>query len=103
MIDRIKKTMLAGLGLAFLTKEKLEELSEDLVEKGKLSGKDRKEFMDELSEKAEDARKDVMGQIEKITRDTLQKMNIATRDDFLKLERQLKQLKKAVKEIKAKD
>lgn len=103
MIDRIKKTMLAGLGLAFLTKEKLEELSEDLVEKGKLSGKDRKEFMDDLSEKSEDARKDVMGQIEKITRDTLKKMNIATRDDFLKLERQLKQVKKAVKEIKAKD
>ncbi|MBW2040214.1 MAG: hypothetical protein JRI46_11620 [Deltaproteobacteria bacterium] len=103
MFDLIKKTMLTGLGLAFLTKDKVEELAKEFVKKGKLSEKEGKEFIDELSKKSEDAKKEVEGKIEKVARDTMKKMNLVTRDDFLKLEKQLKQLVKAIKEGEAKD
>jgi len=102
MIDIIKKTMLAGLGLAFLTKDKVEELAKDFVEKAKLSENEAKEFIRELQKKSEDARKDVGDQIEKTVRDTLKKMNIATRDDLESLEKRLRQAAAAKKQKGAK-
>jgi len=103
MIDLIKKTMYAGLGLAFMTKEKIEELSKEVIEKGKLSEKEGKEFINELLKKSEDARKEVKGQIERVVKDILKKMNLATRDDLLKLKKQLKKLEQAIKKEDAQD
>ena len=82
MIDSIKKAMLAGIGAAVITTEKLEEALSELVEKGKLSAEDAKatasrladdgkrEF-DKASEDLQSAFKDLMekagvGQSEKI-------------------------------------
>ena len=92
--------MFIGLGLAFMTKEKIEEFSKELVEKGKLSETEGKEFIDELQKKSEEARKKVEDQIKASVRDTLEKMNIPTRDNLLKLEEQVEELKKFLKEEK---
>ena len=100
--DLIRKVVLTGIGLAALTKEKIEEVVKEVVEKGKLSEKDGKEFIDELLKKSEGAREKVEGQIEKAVQATLKKMNLVTRDDLSKLEKQIKQLKKSEKEGKAK-
>lgn len=102
MNDLLRKVVLTGIGLAALTKEKIEEVVKDVVEKGKLSEKEGKEFVDELLKKSEGAREKVEGQIEKALQATLKKMNLVTRDEFSKLEKQIKQLKKAVKESKMK-
>ena len=100
MLEFIKKAMFIGLGLAFMTKEKIEEFSKELVEKGKLSETEGKEFIDELQKKSEEARKKVEDQIKNSVKDTLKKMNIPTRDDLLKLEKQVEELKKFLKEEK---
>ncbi len=102
MNDLIKKVVLTGVGLAALTKEKIEEVVQEVVEKGKLSEKEGKEFIEELLKKSEGAREKLEGQIEKAVQATLNKMNLVTRDEFSKLERQIRQLKKAVKEGKTK-
>jgi polyhydroxyalkanoate synthesis regulator phasin len=102
MIDLIKKTLTTGLGLAFLTKEKIEDLSKDFVEKGKMSEKDAKEFIDELSKRSKEAKERVEGEIEKIVTRTLKKMNLVTREDFRALEKKLNRLTKAVKEMESK-
>ncbi len=36
MFDLIKKTLLTGVGLAAMAKDKIEELAKELAEKGKL-------------------------------------------------------------------
>jgi polyhydroxyalkanoate synthesis regulator phasin len=102
MNDLIRKVVLTGIGLAALTKEKIEEVVKEVVEKGKLSEKEGKEFIDELLKKSEGAKEKVEGQIEKALQATLRKMNLVTRDEFSKLEKQLKQLKKDVKEGRTK-
>jgi polyhydroxyalkanoate synthesis regulator phasin len=102
MNDLIRKVVLTGIGLAALTKEKIEEVVKEVVEKGKLSEKEGREFIDELLKKSEGAREKVEGQIEKAVQATLKKMNLVTRDEFSKLEKQIRQLKKAVKEFRAK-
>jgi polyhydroxyalkanoate synthesis regulator phasin len=102
MIDLIKKILTTGLGMAFITKEKIEELSKEFVEKGKLSEKDARGLIDELSKKSKEARTKVEEEIEKIVTGTVKKMNLATRDDFRMLEEKLEQLTKAVKEKESK-
>ena len=37
MLDILKKTILAGIGATVTTKERVESVLEDLVEKGKIS------------------------------------------------------------------
>jgi polyhydroxyalkanoate synthesis regulator phasin len=97
MFESIKKTMLAGLGVAFLTKDKIEELTKEIVEKAKLSEKEARDFVDELSKKSEEARKQVKEQVEKVVKESLDRMNLATKDDIAKLEKQIHKLSEAQK------
>ena len=90
MFELIKKTMFTGLGVAYMTKEKLEELSKELIEKGKLSEKEGREFADELKKKSDEAKKGVQEQVEKMVNSTLKKMNAATMDDLNELEQKLR-------------
>ncbi len=50
MIDLIKKTVLAGVGAAALTKEKAEGALGELVDKGKLSATEAKETAEKIAE-----------------------------------------------------
>ncbi|TVR52645.1 MAG: hypothetical protein EA425_04470 [Puniceicoccaceae bacterium] len=50
MLDLIKKTMLAGVGAAVLTKEKAEAALNELVEKGKISAEEARETAARISE-----------------------------------------------------
>ena len=92
MNELIKKTLLTGLGLAFLTKEKIEEMTKEFIEKGKLSEQEGKKLYDELLEKAEESKEDVKKQIETITKETMKKMNLASRDDLQDMEKRLQEL-----------
>ena len=96
MIDLIKKIMFSGVGMALMTKEKVEELGKDIIEKGKLSEKEGREFLDELMTKSEDAKKEMEAKTDKLVKDSLKKMNLASRDDLQKLEKRLKKLSKAL-------
>lgn len=101
MIDLLKKTLTTGLGLAFMTKEKIEDLSKAFVEKGKLSEKDAKGLIDEFSKKSKEARAKVEGEIEKMVSATVKKMNLVTREDLRKLEKKVDRLAKAVKDMES--
>jgi polyhydroxyalkanoate synthesis regulator phasin len=101
MIDLMKKAISTGLGLAFMTKEKIEEFSREIIEKGKLSESEGKKFIDEIQNKAEEARKKLQDQIQITVNNTLKKMNVATRDDISRLEKQLEKLAASKKAKKA--
>lgn len=64
MLDLIRKTMLTGVGLAAMTKDKVEALAKELPEKGKLSEKEGKDLFRELLKKSEQARKDLETKVE---------------------------------------
>ena len=56
MIDSLKKALYAGVGLAFLTRDKVEELGKKLAEEAKLSEGEGTKLVDELLKKGEEAR-----------------------------------------------
>jgi len=95
MLDLIKKTMLAGVGLAVMTREKIEETVDELVKKGKLSEKEGKETVEELIEKSKTAKKDLEEKIEKIVTKSLKKLNIPTRDELTEIKKKIERLEKS--------
>jgi len=50
MIDTFKKTLLAGLGAAVITKEKVQGSLEDYVKRGRLSAAEAREMAEKVAE-----------------------------------------------------
>ena len=94
MFDLIKKTVLTGVGLAAMTKDKVEELAKELTEKGEMSEKEGRELVDELLKKSEQARKDLETKVEGMVRKVLEKMDIVTKKDIARLEKKIKNIEK---------
>lgn len=59
MFDLIRKTILTGVGLSTMTRDKVKDLAKELTEKGEMSEKEGKELVDELLKKSEKAKKDL--------------------------------------------
>lgn len=94
MFDLIKKTLLTGVGLGVMTKDKVEELAKELTRKGDLSEKEGKELIDDLLKKSEQARKDLEAKIEGLVRQAMKKLNVATKKDVAQLDAKIKRLEK---------
>ena len=92
MFDLIKKTVLTGVGLAAMTRDKIEELAMELTEKGEISEKEGKELVDDLLEKSKEARKDLEAKVEDLVQKILGKMDLATKKDIAGLENRIKRL-----------
>ncbi len=82
MIDLIKKTMLAGIGATVTTKEKIEGVLHEYVEKGKLSTQDAKNLADRIvadgKQEFEQAKNDLGQRFQEL----LKKSNFATREEL---------------------
>ena len=89
MIDLIKKTMLAGLGATVVTKDKIEGVLHEYVEKGRLSTTDAQNLAERIvadgRQEFEQAKRDLGERFNEL----LKKSNFATRDELIKLEKRL--------------
>ena len=96
MFDLIKKTMLTGIGLALLAKDEVESLAKELVDKGKMSEKDGKQFLDDLSDRYEEVQNKLENMVEKTVKEFLKKTDIVTADELKALKKEIRDLKKAM-------
>ncbi|MCK5212110.1 phasin family protein [Candidatus Parcubacteria bacterium] len=94
MSDLIKKTILTGLGIVSLTKEKAEKLVKDLIKEGEVSESEGSKLVKELLEKVEDNKKSMEKKIEKTVCDVLKKLNIPSRKDITGLNSKIEKLEK---------
>ncbi len=92
MKELLKNVVYAGIGAAFLTKEKIEELKGDLIEKGKISQEEGKQFVDDLLRKSEKAKDQLDLWINKRVEDRVQQLNLATKDEIAELQRKIEEL-----------
>jgi len=96
VIDLVKKTMMAGIGLALKTRDEVEELVKDLVKKGSMSEQEGKNFLDELLKRYDEAKDKLEEKIEKIVKKFLKKADIVTGDELKALKKEIRELKKAI-------
>lgn len=96
MKEMLKNVVYAGIGAAFLTKEKVEDLTKDLVEKGKMSQEEGKQFVDDLLRKSEKAKDQLELWINKRVEDRVNQLNLATKDELAELQRKIEELQVAL-------
>jgi polyhydroxyalkanoate synthesis regulator phasin len=96
VIDLIKKTMMAGIGLALKTRDEVEELAKDLVKKGTMSEQEGKNFLDDLLKRYDEAKDKLEDKVEKTVKEFLKKADIVTSDELKALKKEIRELKKAI-------
>ena len=96
-MDFIKKSMLAGIGLAALTREKLEKTVDDLIKKGEMTEKEGKETIEEFTEKSKEFKKEMTEKVEKAVGDIITRLNIPTRKEFAALKSKIEKMEKSRK------
>jgi polyhydroxyalkanoate synthesis regulator phasin len=89
MIDLIKKTLLTGVGLAVMTKDKVEELGRDLVSQAKLSESEGREFVDNLVRQSEAARSEFETRVDAVVKKTIGGLNLVHKDELARLQAQV--------------
>ena len=87
-------------GEAFVTKEKIEELKDDLVGKGKLTQDEGKQFVDDLLNKSDDIKGKFEEKINKAVAAQLDKVNVAKSDDIADLRAQIQELRALIEKQK---
>ncbi len=96
MKDLLKTIMYGGIGAAFLTKEKIEALKSELIEKGKLSREEGKQFVEELMKKSESAKDQLELWVTQRVEEKIKQLNIATSDEIADLRRKVEELQVAL-------
>ncbi len=95
MLDSIHKMFLAGVGLAAMTKDKIDEHIKELVEKGKLTEKEGREIADDMLKKSKQAKEDIEKQVEELVQKTLGTLKIASKEEVEKLSARIEKLEAA--------
>jgi polyhydroxyalkanoate synthesis regulator phasin len=98
MQELLKNVFYLGAGLAFMTKEKIEELKKDLIDKGKMTQDEGRQFVDDLVKKSEKAKEDVEKKVRELVDSRLEKMKVATTDDLAELRKQIEELRAMIEE-----
>ncbi|MBD3419788.1 MAG: hypothetical protein GF398_06705 [Chitinivibrionales bacterium] len=92
MLDFIKKGIYTGVGLAYMTKEKVEETAKKLIKESNLTEAEGKKFLDDLLSKADDARKATEKMVNDAVAKALGAIDVATRNDIDKLKERISKL-----------
>ncbi len=100
MDNLIKKTFFATIGIACLTKDKIEDIGKKLSKEADLKEEDGKKFIEELLKKSKEAR----GSLEKVIRQNvefvLKKLDIPIREEINALEKRINLLENNNSEMK---
>lgn len=92
LFETLKKTLYAGVGMAFLTREKIEEMAKKMAEEAKLGESEGKKFIDEILKKSEEAKSSLQRAVDAGVSAALERMNVARDRDLKALEARVKAL-----------
>ncbi|MBI3399143.1 MAG: hypothetical protein HY026_07945 [Deltaproteobacteria bacterium] len=95
----LKRAALMGIGIMSVTEEKLKELLKEVESRGEMSEKEGKDLLKDLLNRAEKEKKAIGETIKKGIKDYLAKVDIASREEFLKLGKRVHNLEEKVKEL----
>lgn len=92
-MDSFKKLFNLGLGAMVVTKEKAEEVINQMVEEGKIAEGQGKEIIDQLVERGQQQNKNLEEKISKAVEKAITELNLATKEDINNLSKEIDQIK----------
>jgi len=96
MLDLIKKSIYLGLGAATVSKEKIESLVDELIEKGQLSKDKKTEAVKEIFEKIEKEEKEIKTKIDNTVTETMKKIGIVAKSEYDNLLKRVEELERKI-------
>ena len=82
MFELMKKTLLAGLGTAVITRTKVKEIMEKMVEQGKITSEEADRYTRELMDNGEKELREISDQISKSLGKLPSTFNLAGKDSL---------------------
>lgn len=87
--DLMEKVLLLGVGAASLTKEKIDELTDELVKRGQMTREEGEQFVREATDRAREGGASIKEMASDTYQDTLRALGLAPREELEELERRL--------------
>ena len=94
--DMFEKVFLLGVGAASLTKEKIQDLVDELVKRGQLTKEEGEELLDKAAGSAREQGTSIVEKASDTYQDTLRLMGIAAREQIEQLEHRMSVLEAKV-------
>jgi len=92
MMDLFKNALYLGVGLAFMTKDKIEETGKTLAREAGAGAAEGKKFIDDLVRKSDEAREAMEKRVNEAIDKSLARLNLPTRREFEALEKRVRAL-----------
>lgn len=102
MADIFEKTLLAGLGLFDLTKEKAEKMVNELIQRGELSQSEKAKAVKEMLKGHEERAKKLKEKIDQRVDKVVEKVRGKTAQELLELNKKIEKLSKAIERLEEK-
>ena len=93
MQDLLKKALSLGLGALLVSKDKIEDVVNELVKKGELGQEEGKNLVNELIGKGEASMNEIEVKIEKIVKSVTEKLDLPTRKELNEIKSEIEQIK----------
>jgi len=91
MSNLFEKGLLVGIGLLSMTREKAQEVIDELSEEGKVQKKEVKDWVEQLTDRGEEERQALRKLVRDEMKKVLDEMGLATKEDIQKLLEKQKQ------------
>jgi polyhydroxyalkanoate synthesis regulator phasin len=101
MYEPIRNLLLAGLGAAVLTKDKVLEVTRQLVEQGKLSTGEAEKMAEDLAEESRRQAKNWGEMLDQGLKKAVEALNLASREELKDLEARITALEQTVALLEA--
>ncbi|RLD59473.1 MAG: hypothetical protein DRJ01_11275 [Bacteroidetes bacterium] len=92
MKNLLKKSILTGIGIGLMTKDKVEEFAKKTAEETKMTEEEARKFADELLKQSESSKQKIEEMIDDQVKKSIDKLGVATHDDMKKIQIQLDKL-----------
>jgi polyhydroxyalkanoate synthesis regulator phasin len=98
MKELLHKAWMFGLGVYDFSKERVEAVVQDMVQRGEISQQESPEAVKQLLAKAQDAQQALMDKVKELTQSAIDEINVAKVSDLEALEKRVAALEEALKE-----
>jgi len=99
MLNSVRDVLLAGLGAAVITREKVMEVAQRWVEKGSMTAAEAERMADEIMEESRRQGQEVKNQLEEAVSAALGRMDLARNSQVTGLDERVAELERRVAEL----
>lgn len=97
MFEQIKKTFDKSIEIAFSTKDKIQQSVIEIARENNLTKEEAKKLLDQFMKKSEEVKKSIEEKIIELQKGAIEKMNLVSKKELIKLEERINKLEKQLK------